>query len=92
MKNWALVSSNLPSCHRPIKFITEPRSGEVINLIGRLTRGKLLDNDTQLFIFISILIMTHLHPRDPENSKQNRFSASALLEKKKNPATMRVDW
>ena len=39
-----------------------------------MTRGKLLDNDTQLFIFISILIMTQLHPRDPENRQQNRFS------------------
>ena len=27
-----------------------------------MKRGKLLDNDTQLFIFIAILIMTQLHP------------------------------
>ena len=39
-----------------------------------MTRSKLLDDDTQFFIFISILIMTKLHPRDPENRQQNRFS------------------
>ena len=60
MKSWALLSSNLPS--------VIDRS----NL--SMTRGKLLDSDTQLFIFISILIMTKLHPRDPENRQQNRFS------------------
>ena len=32
-----------------------------------MTRGKLLGNNVPLFIFISILIMTQLHPRDPEN-------------------------
>ena len=32
-----------------------------------MTLGKLLDNDTQLFIFISILIMTQFHLRDQEN-------------------------
>ena len=46
-----------------------------------MTRGKLLDNDTQLFIFISILIMTQLHPRDPENRQQNRFSERRFSEK-----------
>ena len=46
-----------------------------------MTRGKLLDNDTQLFIFIYILIMTQLHPRDPENRQQNRFSEQRFLEK-----------
>ena len=44
-----------------------------------MTRGKLL-NDTQLFIFISILIMTQLHPRDPENGQQNRFSEQRFSE------------
>ena len=34
MKSGALLPSNA-ECHRPIIFITEPRSGEVINLIGR---------------------------------------------------------
>ena len=33
-KSGALLPSNA-ECHRPIIFITEPRSGEVINLIGR---------------------------------------------------------
>ena len=47
-----------------------------------MTRGKLQDNDTQLFIFISILIMTQLHPRDPENGQQNRFSERRFSEKK----------
>ena len=45
-----------------------------------MTQGKLLDNDTQLFIFISILIMTQLHPRDPENRQQ--ILGTALLGKK----------
>ena len=44
-------------------------SSKTSNLpMSSMTRGKLLDNDTQLFIFISILIMTQLHPRDPENN------------------------
>ena len=47
-----------------------------------MTRGKLLDNDTQLFIFISILIMTQLHLRDPENRQQNQFSERRFSEKK----------
>ena len=48
-----------------------------------MIRGKLLDNDTQLFIFISILIMTQLHPNDPENRQQNPELGTALLGKKK---------
>ena len=48
-----------------------------------ITQGKLLDNDTQLFIFISIVIMTHLHPRDPENRQQNRFLEWRFSKKKK---------
>ena len=47
MKTCALSSSNLPSVINR-SFIIYPS----------MTRGKLLDNDTQLFIFISILIMT----------------------------------
>ena len=48
-----------------------------------MTRGKLLDNDTQLFIFIiSNPIMTQLHTRDPENRQQNRFSERRFSEKK----------
>ena len=35
-----------------------------------MTRGKLLGNDAPLFIFISILIMTQLHPRDPKTDKK----------------------
>ena len=58
MKSGALLPSNA-ECHRPIIFITEPRSGEVINLIGRWHEA-LLGNNAPLFIFISILIMTQL--------------------------------
>ena len=47
-----------------------------------MTRGKLLDNDTQLFIFISILIMTQLHLRDPENRQQNPLSERRFSKKK----------
>ena len=46
-----------------------------------MTQGKLLDNDTQLFIFISILIMTQLYQRNPENRQQNRFSERRFSEK-----------
>ena len=37
--------------------------------------------DTRLFIFIAILIMTQLHPRDQENRQQNRFSERRFSEK-----------
>ena len=47
-----------------------------------MTRGKLLNNITTLFIFISILMMTQLHPRDPENRQQNQFSERQFSEKK----------
>ena len=53
-----------------------------------MTRGKLLDNDTQLFSFISILIMTQLHPRDLKNRQQNRFSERHFSEKTLQP----VEW
>ena len=70
-----IIAELFASCHRPIKFITEPRSGSVINSIGRwheansrlgdkfdrsMTRGKLLGNNALLLIIISILIMTQL--------------------------------
>ena len=47
-----------------------------------MTRGKLLGNNAPLFIFISILIMTQLHPRDTENRQENRFSERLFCEKK----------
>ena len=50
-----------------------------------MTRGKLLDNDTQLFIFISILIMTQLHPKGPRKQTTEPILGTALLEKK-NPS------
>ena len=73
MESWALLSSNLPS--------VIDRSN--LNKFNQsMTRGNLLDNDTQLFIFISILIITQLHPRDPENRQQNRFSERRFSKKK----------
>ena len=80
MKSWALLSSNLPSViDRSIYHRAAKRRGDKFD--RSMTRGKLLDNDTQLFIFISILIMTQLHPRDPENRQQNRFSERLFSEK-----------
>ena len=80
MKNCALLSSNLPSViDRSHLSPSRERRGDKFD--RSMTRGKLLDNDTQLFIFISILIMTQLHPRDPENSQQNRFSERRFSEK-----------
>ena len=35
-----------------------------------MTRGKLLGNNAPLFIFISILKMTQLHPRDQKTDKR----------------------
>ena len=68
------VSSTYQIYHRAAK-----RQGDKFD--RSVTRGKLLDNKTQLFIFISILIMTQLHPRDPENRQQNRFSERRFSEK-----------
>ena len=81
MKNCALLSSNLQSVidlsiyHRAAK-----RRGDKFD--RSMTRGKLLVNETQLFIFMSILIMTQLHPRDPENRQQNGFSERRFSKKK----------
>ena len=47
-----------------------------------MTRGKLLDNDTQLFIYISILIMTQLHQRHPKKQTTEPILGTALLGKK----------
>ena len=80
MKSGALLPSNA-ECHRPIIFITEPRSGDVTDdkFDRSMTRGKLLGNNAPLSIFISILIMTQLHPRDPEKRQQNRFMERRFL-------------
>ena len=64
--------------------------GIIASLLGdkfdrSMTLGKLLDNDTQIFIFISVLIMTQHHPRDPENRQQNRFLERRFW--KKTPVT-----
>ena len=77
MKSWALLSSNLPS------VIDRSNFSWLGDKFDRsMTRGKLLDNNAQLFIFISIPIMTQLHPREPENGQQNRFSERRFSEKK----------
>ena len=55
-----------------------------------MTRGKLLDNDTQLFIFISILIMTQLHPRDQKTD--NRTDSRNGASRKKKPQLQPVEW
>ena len=64
------------------------RRGDIFD--RSMTRGKLQDNDTQLFIFIYILIMTQLQLRDPENRQQNRFSERRFSEKK--PSYNRLNW
>ena len=68
MKTCALSSSNLPSVIDR-SFIIYPS----------MTRGKLLDNDTQLFIFISILIMTQ-----GTQKKDNRTDSRNDDSRKKN--------
>ena len=87
MKNCALLSSNFcrVSSTFHINHRAAKRRGDKFN--RSMTRGKLLDIDRQLFIFISILIMTQLHPRDPENRQQNRFSERRFSKKKKKPVT-----
>ena len=73
MKSSALLPSNLPrSSTGHIYHRAAKRRGDKFD--RSMTRGKLLGNNAPLFIFISILIMTQLHPRDPENRQQNRFS------------------
>ena len=82
MKSWASLSSNLPTVIDRSNLAAKWRGDKFDR---SMTLGKLLDNDTQLFIFISILIlvMTQLHPRDSENRQQNRFSERHFSKKKK---------
>ena len=70
MKNCALLSSNLVSVIDRSN-LSPSREAARCKFDRSMTRGKLLDKDTQLLISISILIMTHLHTRDPENRQQN---------------------
>ena len=58
MKSGALLPSHQAAKRRGDKF---DRS---------MTLGKLLGNNAPLFIFISILIMTQLHPRDQKRDKR----------------------
>ena len=77
MKSCALLSRNLPSVvdqsnvakRRDDKF---DRS---------MIQGKLLDNDTQLFIFISILIMTPTSLKGPRKQTTEPILGTALLGK-----------
>ena len=56
-----------------------------------MTRGKLLDTDTQIFIFIHILIMTQSHPgtQKTDNQTTEPILGTALLRKKK---TVKTGW
>ena len=72
MKNCALLSSNLPSDIDRSNLYVDSKFDRPMK------RGKLLDNDTQLFIFNFIIIMSQFHPRDPENRQQNQFSERRL--------------
>ena len=65
-----IIAYSNAECHRAIIFITKPRSGEGDKFDRSMTRGKLLGNNAPLFIFISILIMTQLHPRDQKTDKR----------------------
>ena len=76
MKSHVLLSSNLPSVIDRSNFSPSHE-------------GKLLDHNAQLFIFISILLMTQLHPRDPEKqTTKTDFRNGASREKKLQP----VEW
>ena len=55
MKRCALLSCNLPSTDQLYQQDAKRRGNKFDRL---MTRGKLLDNNAQLFIFISILMMT----------------------------------
>ena len=70
MKNFGLLSSNLPGV-LDLSHLSPSRD-------RWMTPGKLLDNGAQLFIVISILIMTKRHPRDPktDNRTDSRNGAS----------------
>ena len=87
------MSSNLPSVIDRSNLSPSREASRWGDKYDRsMTRGKLLDNDTQLFIFISILIMTQLHPRDPENRHWTEpILGTALLEKKKKQLQS-VEW
>ena len=63
-------------------------TGHIHKFDRSMIRGKLLDNDTQLFIFISIIIMTQLHPRDPENDNRTDSRNGASRKKQLQP----VEW
>ena len=56
-----------------------------------MTRGKLLDNNTQLFIFISILIITHAtSPKGPRKQTTEPILGTVFVGKKNPVATGRI--
>ena len=83
LSNFCRVSSTCHIYHRAAK----PRGDKFDR---SMTRGKLLDNDTQLFIFIPFLIMTQLHPRDPETDNRSDSRERRFSEKK--PQLQPVEW
>ena len=74
MKSDALLPSNLPGVIDRSNSSPSREAASVIDRSNLSPSRKLLGNNAQLFIFIPILIMTKLHPRDPENRQENRFS------------------
>ena len=82
MKNCALLYSYLPlSSTGHIYHRAAKQRGDKFD--RSMTRGKLIDNDTQLFIFISILMMTKTSPKGPRKQTTEPILGTALLVKKK---------
>ena len=82
MKRCALLSCNLrvSSTDQMYQWAAKRRGDKFDR---SMTQGKLLDNDTQLFIFISILIMTPTSPKGPRKQTTEPILGPAFLEKKK---------
>ena len=82
MKSWALLSSNLLSVIDQSNLspcCEAKRRGDKFD--RSMTQGKLLDSNTQFFIFISILIMTKTSPKGPRKQTTERILGTALLGK-----------
>ena len=77
MKSGVLLSSNLQSViDRSNLSPSRERRGDKFDKL--MTRVKLLDNNTTLFIFY---FYSNDDPRDTENRRQNRFSERRFSEK-----------
>ena len=72
MKSVGLLSSNLPS-------VIDRLNLNIDKFDRSMTRSKLLDNYTTLFIFY---FYSNDDPRDPENRRQNRFSERRFSERR----------